>query len=148
MSALSSTVLARRRAAAATRCSTCDTWFTPLKGPKRYCSTKCKNAAFGARRRSTPQGRAERLAQYQKRRAAIKGTAVEKIVARDIYERDHWICGLCHEPIPQDAPRRHPLSASLDHVVPLAKGGSHTHENVQAAHLICNGRKGDRAIAV
>ena len=58
--------------------------------------------------------------------------------------RDDWKCGLCSDRIDPDLPHRHPFSASLDHVVPLSKGGAHTYANVQAAHLICNGRKGNR----
>jgi 5-methylcytosine-specific restriction endonuclease McrA len=37
----------------------------------------------------------------------------------------------------------HPASASLDHRIPLSKGGSHTAENTQLAHLACNVRKSD-----
>jgi 5-methylcytosine-specific restriction endonuclease McrA len=33
---------------------------------------------------------------------------------------------------------------SLDHIVPIARFGPHTYTNVQAAHLICNMRKGVR----
>lgn len=33
------------------------------------------------------------------------------------------------------------MSASLDHVVPLSKGGDHTRSNSVVAHLICNIRK-------
>jgi 5-methylcytosine-specific restriction endonuclease McrA len=30
------------------------------------------------------------------------------------------------------------MSASLDHVTPLSRGGSHNHGNLAIAHLICN----------
>lgn len=33
---------------------------------------------------------------------------------------------------------------SVDHIVPLARGGSHSADNVQSAHLLCNLRKGAR----
>ena len=32
---------------------------------------------------------------------------------------------------------------SIDHVIPLAKGGTHTWDNVRVAHRICNSIKGD-----
>jgi 5-methylcytosine-specific restriction endonuclease McrA len=32
----------------------------------------------------------------------------------------------------------HPLSASLDHLVPLSAGGVHAPDNVALAHLRCN----------
>jgi hypothetical protein len=37
--------------------------------------------------------------------------------------------------------RRRPLSASIDHIVPVAAGGTHTRANVQIAHLFCNQHK-------
>lgn len=35
----------------------------------------------------------------------------------------------------------HPKSVSLDHVTPVSKGGSHTRDNTQATHLLCNQKK-------
>jgi 5-methylcytosine-specific restriction endonuclease McrA len=34
-----------------------------------------------------------------------------------------------------------PMSPSLDHILPLSKGGTHEPRNVQLAHLGCNVRK-------
>lgn len=88
------------------------------------------------------------MAYQQARVARTKGDAEAKpFTAAEIFERDDWVCGLCREPIPRDAPRRDPMSASLDHIVPLSLGGLHSPENTQAAHLICNGRKGNRVTA-
>jgi 5-methylcytosine-specific restriction endonuclease McrA len=36
------------------------------------------------------------------------------------------------------------VSASLDHIVPLACDGDHVRANVHLAHLICNVRKNAR----
>lgn len=33
---------------------------------------------------------------------------------------------------------------SIDHIRPLSKGGTHTWDNVQLAHLKCNIKKGNR----
>ena len=40
------------------------------------------------------------------------------------------------------------MSASLDHIVPLSQGGTHTLGNVQLAHLVCNERKHDRILTL
>ncbi|HET7736456.1 MAG TPA: HNH endonuclease [Nocardioidaceae bacterium] len=70
------------------------------------------------------------------------GQDAEFILSLDLFDRDGWICGLCSEPIPSDLRWPEPLSASVDHIIPLSKGGRHTLDNVQAAHLICNISKG------
>lgn len=138
----------RLRSLRSVACAHCAVEFTPLRRGKRYCTRECVNAAFGARRRATAAGRAK-LTDYQRTRVArAKGaTELEPIIAALVFERDDWTCGLCHEPIQTGVPKRHPLSPSLDHIVPLSLGGQHTHDNVQAAHLICNGRKGNRLTA-
>ena len=88
-----------------------------------------------------------RRANYHKRRALKKKLPAADIRPRDIYERDSWTCGLCGDGIDPGTAWPDPLSASLDHILPLSKGGHHVPENVQAAHLSCNVRKGNRVEA-
>lgn len=88
-----------------------------------------------------------RKANSHKRRALKLGTQVEDIRPIDIYERDIWLCGLCVTPVDPDVSYPDPMSASLDHVIPLSKGGAHTYENVQLAHLTCNLSKGAKLVA-
>lgn len=42
--------------------------------------------------------------------------------------------------------RKEPLAPSLDHVVPVSKGGGHAMDNVRCAHRICNAAKKDRNV--
>ena len=88
-----------------------------------------------------------RKANSQQRRAMKLGTQTEKIHSLTVYERDAWTCGLCSTLVDQNLAHPHPMSASLDHVLPLAKGGTHTYTNVQLAHLTCNVSKGARVAA-
>jgi 5-methylcytosine-specific restriction endonuclease McrA len=59
-----------------------------------------------------------------------------------LLERDKFRCGICGKRISARLKYPHPMSASIDHVVPLAKGGTHAKENLRPAHLDCNVRKG------
>ena len=68
----------------------------------------------------------------------------ESINRLSVYDRDGWICRLCSEPIDSTLRLPHPMAATLDHVIPVASGGLHTYENVQAAHALCNFEKGDK----
>jgi 5-methylcytosine-specific restriction endonuclease McrA len=77
-------------------------------------------------------------------RAKKLGLPYERISAEVVIVRDGWICGLCSCEIDREAVWPQPQSASIDHIIPVSRGGSHTYDNVQAAHLVCNLRKGNR----
>ena len=86
-----------------------------------------------------------RRAAFQARRALERGASdAVPIVKREVYERDGWVCGICGDPIDPALRFPDPGSATLDHRRPLSRGGSHTLDNVQAAHLTCNASKGAR----
>lgn len=83
---------------------------------------------------------------YQRRRAWRKGASTGRpVLLLDIAARDSWTCGLCDLPVDLELAWPDPLSKSLDHVVPLSRGGAHDPDNVQLAHLRCNTAKGNRA---
>ncbi|QOV99523.1 HNH endonuclease [Rhodococcus pyridinivorans] len=73
---------------------------------------------------------------------------VDRFDPIEIFERDGWVCSLCSTAIDQGLSYPHPMSASIDHIVPVAEGGEHSRANVAAAHLVCNMRKGVRGAAV
>lgn len=56
-------------------------------------------------------------------------------------------CYLCGFKIPGDiVSPHHPLFGTIDHVIPVSKGGENSLENRRAAHNFCNSIKGDRAL--
>lgn len=61
----------------------------------------------------------------------------EKVDPLYIYERDNWRCGICGKKVTKRS------EASLDHIIPLSKGGGHTAVNLQLAHRLCNSIKRD-----
>ncbi len=75
-----------------------------------------------------------------RRRALEKNAVTEKINTEKIYERDKWICGICGRKVNKNLKYPNKFSAVLDHVLPLSKGGSHTEDNIQLAHWLCNVR--------
>lgn len=66
----------------------------------------------------------------------------EAIDRRSIYERDNWRCYLCGQRVSTTAPTSDPLAPTLDHVTPLALGGTHTADNLRLACRACNTAKG------
>lgn len=53
-------------------------------------------------------------------------------------------CGICETEIDYTLPHTDPMSFVVDHIVPLAKGGTDTLDNKQAAHRTCNRTKSDK----
>lgn len=79
-----------------------------------------------------------------RRRAQKLGRDSERVDRSVVFERDGFICQLCNLPILMAEKFPHPFSPSLDHIIPLNKGGHHLYSNIQAAHFVCNSAKGDR----
>ncbi|MCV7004617.1 HNH endonuclease [Mycobacterium gordonae] len=65
----------------------------------------------------------------------------EPIKRATVFERDGWKCGICRKKIDKRLQHPHPMSAVVDHVVPIKLGGPNTYVNVQAAHWKCNATK-------
>ncbi|MET3635654.1 HNH endonuclease [Curtobacterium oceanosedimentum] len=66
-----------------------------------------------------------------------------------IVRRPHDPCRLCGKPIRYDHKFPHPLSFSVDHIVPIDRGGAWFDlSNLQAAHLSCNSAKQARTDGV
>lgn len=53
------------------------------------------------------------------------------------------ICAICGKPVDKTLKSPHPMSATIDHIVPIAKGGHPSDiTNLQLAHRQCNRAKG------
>ena len=55
------------------------------------------------------------------------------------------VCGICGKPVDFSLKYPHPLSPTIDHIIPLAKGGHPSDlANLQLAHFCCNRQKSNR----
>lgn len=87
----------------------------------------------------------DRVREYQRRRRASATSEAERLLdTESLWSECGGRCGICRQSIDRSLAWPDPASASIDHIVPLSKGGAHVQENVQWAHLLCNLRKGDR----
>lgn len=128
-----------------------------IERPPLYCSQPCKHAAW----RVDPVAQKERRKEYlrhwattnrhkisekQARRRARKLARgpVEEIDREVVVTRDGAVCYLCQEPIDLSLSGWHPMGLTLDHVIPLSRGGSHTLNNLKPTHRACNVRKSAR----
>lgn len=131
-------------------CAECEKPFTTTHHKQVLCSKEC--AAGRSRRQAADAYRDGRtrdntLKSVHMQRARRAGVEAEAISPEAVAERDNWICGICFEPVPKTWPEDdRSQMPSLDHIVPIEAGGTHTLDNVQLAHYSCNLRKGSRPV--
>lgn len=112
----------------------CGAAFMADRRRSRYCSQECR-ARFKNR---------NNWIYLNKRRARMRDALVEPFDRLDIFDRDDWVCQICSNPVDPDLMFPDALSVSLDHIVPISRGGTHEPSNAQTAHLICNVRKSNK----
>lgn len=57
------------------------------------------------------------------------------------------ICAICGQRVDKKLKYPHPMSATVDHVIPVSKGGHPSDiSNLQLAHFYCNRQKSDKLI--
>lgn len=121
--------LRRKGGACTVRCRECGEPFQIVYGEKRraFCSTTCSRRFHKFNRRAWQKCNGQR----------------QKVHRWIVFERCGGKCGVCGKAVNLALEYPHPMSASMDHIVPLARGGSHTYDNIQLAHLRCNLQKSD-----
>ena len=71
------------------------------------------------------------------------GAARRALRDRALAAYDH--CAICGAPIDKSLKTPHPLSAEVDEIIPVSRGGSPLDwNNIQLTHRICNQRKGNK----
>jgi 5-methylcytosine-specific restriction endonuclease McrA len=117
------------------RCSVCGVWITIDVATGGASSNVCGHKCFKRKHRLL-------------RRSRVVSVITEEVHPYKVYERDGWLCYLCGEGLDKRSAVPAPLAPTLDHVVPLVMGGSHTYSNIRSAHFICNCLKRDRPLRV
>lgn len=121
-------------------CECCGSLFMPISKRNKYCSIECQHKVLNA------LGKDKRLHK-------IANALVDRnIDLKQLFKRDGGLCSICGKECRWDdsavmddgtfvAFKDYP---SIDHIVPLSKGGKHEWTNVQLACRSCNSKKGAR----
>ncbi len=76
-----------------------------------------------------------------RRRALKSGVFVAPVDPQAIYDRENGRCWLCRKAVDR-------RQMTLDHVIPISKGGDHAPHNLRIAHPRCNSLKGARVLTL
>ena len=139
------------------RCVVCGATDWPETGMRKHCSGKCQQLTFRNKGdvpavascvrcgtdidlfvASSKSGRKRRADTLMCRHCRAAKHLRHGVSVMELFNRDGGDCTICGAPIDLDL--RHPdlMSATVDHVIPYAKGGAHDISNLALAHLTCN----------
>jgi len=121
-------------------CSECGELFVTYHSKVKYCSAEC---------REKNENRHKEI--NRSYRIKLNGKVDWDISLSKLIKKDKGICKICESKIDENdyvyntegyfiAGENYP---SIDHVMPISKGGTHTWDNVQLAHRGCNCIKND-----
>jgi ribosomal protein S27AE len=113
-------------------CQECGVVFWANKD-RKFCSSKCAT-------RSNKRNRNHRLRTIHK--------AGESVSLRKLIESQNGYCCYCGTEIERSKGKYEPNMATIDHVVPVSLGGSHTYDNCRAMCVKCNSERSNNGIGI
>ena len=155
------------------QCDWCGDTFVAVSSTNRFCSSECQYSAalqashdkhvlqFVPEKRFCPQcgmqftttlhaqskiycsERCEHKAHIGKRAEQMKTAFVEPVGLKTTYRSYEGVCGICGLPVPECNDPASDWGPTVDHIVPISKGGKHRKSNCQLAHRLCNSLKLD-----
>lgn len=122
-------------------CKACGTWFITLNMDVT-CSPKCQRTW----QKNNPSAVEAKRVAKDRRRARKRNAFVKNVYRKKVFERDRYRCQLKYpgcKGIDRNKVGPHPMAPTLDHIIPLAQGGTHEPKNCHTACFYCNCRKSD-----
>lgn len=112
-------------------CAVCGSPFTTFNPMQRTCGGKCS----------------KKLQYARKQNRIPKDQVMDKdITLEALYRRDSGVCYLCGGQCDwsdRDGTITGGSYPSIDHIIPISRGGFHSWDNVRLAHFECNAKKSD-----
>lgn len=113
---------------------------------RRNRPSLCKACAKDAKRESS-RNEKQKYGRNHRQRARHHGVRYVPVPVKEIYERDNYTCQICSKKclpkamVSKATGKIHPRSPSIDHIVPMCRGGEHVEANLQTACFKCNSLK-------
>lgn len=114
-------------------CHQCGTLIMTKHKNRKFCSDNCQWRSGARHRKNTRTAREANHGgdEYKE----------ERIERSEVLRRDKYRCALCGKHISRRARYPNREAGTVDHIIPLSRGGLHIWANVQAAHAGCNREK-------
>lgn len=116
------------------QCVVCGTEYRTFNPSQKTCSKKCgKTLAYSRKQKRIPK----------------KQIVDKDITLEALYRRDSGVCYLCGKSCDWNDKQENivgPSYPSIDHIIPVSRGGLHAWNNVRLAHFSCNVDKSDAII--
>lgn len=110
-----------------------------------YAKNKERAKANVRRWKKTLRGRICERNQVHRRRQRLKrGQGVSSEQIRQLWEKQNGHCAYCGKPMVLGGNPHSPDYCTIDHIVPLSRGGLHDISNIVLACRACNMKKSDR----
>ena len=110
-------------------CIECGNFFTTTNAQQLYCSDRCKK---------------RRVNRKKDKRIYRNGEPDLSITLPKLFIRDEGRCQICGRELSFTGNPNGKYYPSIDHIIPLSKGGKHEWKNVQLACRKCNTIKCDK----
>lgn len=115
------------------QCRVCSHWFV-----SHHTDVTCSPECFDIRRRE------QRRIDRDRRRATKRNAFVENVYRKKVFSADGYRCHLCGKKTDKTKSVPHPKAPTIDHITPLALGGTHEPANCRTACFKCNATKSHR----
>lgn len=112
-------------------CKCCGKVFTSSLKSAAYCSNECRKIVNN------------RTHDRRLNRCEVRDYSIN---IHQLYNKYNGICQMCGKKLTFDCDGNDDLHPSVDHIIPIAKGGNHTWDNVQLLCRKCNNFKHDKVI--
>ena len=117
------------------RCKECGKHYTTTRSTRKYCTDIC-NERYRNRQKETTR----------RKRIMMNGKVDWNISIERLLKRDGHTCYLCGEVVNTTVDTNDDCYPSIEHIIPISKGGTHTWGNVKIAHRYCNSIKSDKIV--
>lgn len=123
---------------------------------KALCLHRARHPKTRLKRRLNAEDKAD-IESYKStmralREERLKAGKMENVTLRELIKRDGGKCYICGKKVEKQRKfgkargrgedRR--MYPTIDHLIPISRGGLHTWDNVKLAHLSCNTKKGGK----